>query len=91
MFAFHTDARRRALACLSIAALGALMAVPVTAESSSAATPKYFGQKATIVGTNGDDVIKGTPKADVIVAKRGMWYRPREHRGEAGRRDHRCT
>ncbi|MEX1294921.1 MAG: hypothetical protein AB1Z67_02000 [Candidatus Limnocylindrales bacterium] len=71
MSADHTVARRRALALVTVAALGTLVALPVMAESASAATPRCFGQKATIVGTNGDDVLKGTPKADVIVAKGG--------------------
>jgi hypothetical protein len=64
--------RRKGLSLiLTTATLGALLAVPFATEAASAATPMCFGQKATIVGTNGDDVIKGTPKADVIVAKGG--------------------
>ena len=33
--------------------------------------PKCFGSTATIVGTEGDDVLKGTPEGDVIVALEG--------------------
>ena len=64
--------RRRGSLTLVVTAatLGALMAVPFTAEAASAA-PKCFGKPATIVGTMGNDKIKGTPKADVIVAKGG--------------------
>lgn len=42
-----------------------------TAGSASAAAPKCFGKKATIVGTKKADVLKGTAKADVIVALGG--------------------
>lgn len=63
--------RRTGFALMATAAtLAALLAVPFAAEAAAAA-PKCFGQPATIVGTMGDDKIKGTPKADVIVAKGG--------------------
>jgi Ca2+-binding RTX toxin-like protein len=41
------------------------------AQIASAAVPKCFGKKATIVGTRKADNIKGTPKADVIVGLGG--------------------
>jgi Ca2+-binding RTX toxin-like protein len=63
--------RRNSLAWIVTAAtLGALVAVPLASEAASAA-PKCFGKRATIVGTAGNDKIKGTPKADVIVARGG--------------------
>lgn len=66
-----TSVRRRGIASIIVAAsISALVALPLATEAS-AATPKCFGQRATIVGTNGDDVIKGTPRADVIVARGG--------------------
>jgi Ca2+-binding RTX toxin-like protein len=42
-----------------------------TAVSASAASPKCLGKKATIIGTNGADVLQGTNKADVIVGLGG--------------------
>lgn len=49
---------------------------PVTADLSGSVTYEAdwftcFGLRATIVGTNGDDVIVGTSRADVIVARAG--------------------
>ncbi len=38
---------------------------------ASAATPRCFGERATIVGTSRDDVIRGTGRSDVIVARGG--------------------
>jgi Ca2+-binding RTX toxin-like protein len=49
----------------------ALLGTAVLAAPAAEAAPKCFGKKATIVGTNGDDKIKGTPRKDVIVAKDG--------------------
>lgn len=72
MTASDPVSRRRTSLSLMVttATLGALLAIPFAAEAASAA-PKCFGQPATIVGTMGNDKIKGTPKADVIVAKGG--------------------
>jgi hypothetical protein len=39
--------------------------------NAHAAKPECLGAKATIVGTNDDDVLRGTKKADVFVAKDG--------------------
>ena len=59
---------RRALAVAAVLALvGSLMLTP----AAHAARPKCFGKRATIVGTNGRDRLRGTPRADVIVAKGG--------------------
>lgn len=54
-------------------ALSATLALPllVLGGSAHAAAPECQGVKATIVGTNGDDVIQGTKGADVIVALNG--------------------
>lgn len=62
----------------------AALSAPVTALPSAAGTaglseaenarvdqPTCFGQRATLVGTRGDDVIVGTPRRDVIVARAG--------------------
>jgi Ca2+-binding RTX toxin-like protein len=51
---------------ISITLLAAAFAAP-----SDAAAAKCFGKTATIVGTNGNDRINGTPGKDVIVAKDG--------------------
>jgi Ca2+-binding RTX toxin-like protein len=53
-----------------------LAGIAVFAQSAGGAeglaeTPRCHGRKATIVGTNGDDVIRGTDKPDVIVALGG--------------------
>ena len=42
-----------------------------SATATEAAAPTCFGEKATIVGTDGDDTIHGTPHADVIVTGNG--------------------
>jgi Ca2+-binding RTX toxin-like protein len=70
---------RTALLRLSTAA--ALVAAPLTfASAAQAATPTCFGHAATIVGTDGQDTIHGTPDDDVIVAGDG----PDEVFGEGG-------
>jgi Ca2+-binding RTX toxin-like protein len=61
---------RRGIALLGTFALAAsLLALETPA---SAARPKCFGKRATIVGTKGSDRIRGTKKADVIVSKGGQ-------------------
>jgi Ca2+-binding RTX toxin-like protein len=63
--------RRRITAIALLAcALAALIAVTASGAESGAA-PMCHGERATIVGTDGDDVIQGTEKADVIWAGPG--------------------
>jgi Ca2+-binding RTX toxin-like protein len=45
---------------------GACLATP-----AASAAPQCFGKPATIVGTNGNNTLNGTPQKDVIVAKGG--------------------
>ena len=62
---------RTPLAWMVVAALGiAALGVPV-AQAADAATPKCMGKPATIIGTAGKDTLRGSPRADVIVAKGG--------------------
>jgi Ca2+-binding RTX toxin-like protein len=49
----------------------ATLVVGLLVAPSAAAVPRCFGEKATIVGTNGDDVLVGTKRVDVIVGLRG--------------------
>jgi Ca2+-binding RTX toxin-like protein len=59
----------RYIASCTIAAVAtALVAIGPTAQAK---TPKCFGQKATQVGTAGDDTLVGTKKVDVFVGKGG--------------------
>ncbi len=55
------------------AASGALISAPLVsiAPVADAATPRCHGQRATIVGTDGPDVLRGTAGPDVIVALAG--------------------
>jgi len=62
--------RRLAAIALLACAVAALLAVAASGAESGAA-PMCGGKRATIVGTNGDDVIQGTEKADVIWAGPG--------------------
>ncbi|HVS98925.1 MAG TPA: calcium-binding protein [Solirubrobacterales bacterium] len=58
----------------AIALLGCLVAAVLAVTASGAesgATPMCHGERATIVGTDGDDVIQGTEQADVIWAGPG--------------------
>lgn len=57
-------------AALVVAALAAMTSVVATVAPANAA-PSCHGHVATIVGTDGADVIHGTPHADVIVAGDG--------------------
>jgi Ca2+-binding RTX toxin-like protein len=65
----RTGARFITIAVTSTVLVGAFLAAG--AVSASAAAPKCFGKKATIVGTKQADVLKGTAKADVIVGLGG--------------------
>jgi Ca2+-binding RTX toxin-like protein len=53
---------------LSVILFVAAAALPAPA---AAAVPRCFGERATIVGTPGDDVLRGTRQADVIVGRAG--------------------
>ena len=48
------------------------MAVPVALPSSALAAPRCLGRVATMVGTDRDDVLVGTPGPDVIVSGHGL-------------------
>lgn len=48
-----------------------LLGASVLAPSAAAAVPRCFGERATIVGTSGDDVLNGTSRRDVIVGRGG--------------------
>jgi Ca2+-binding RTX toxin-like protein len=60
--------RSRRLAALVPASL---LVIGILAVPASAAVPRCFGQTATIVGTAGDDRLRGTPGRDVIVGRGG--------------------
>jgi RTX calcium-binding nonapeptide repeat (4 copies) len=60
--------KMRRLVLFVVLATGAAFTLP---QIASAAAPKCFGRKATIVGTARADHIKGTAKADVIVGLGG--------------------
>jgi len=53
-----------------VATLAVLIA-PAAPVAAQTATPTCAGVPATIVGTNGDDILRGTAKADVIVGNGG--------------------
>jgi hypothetical protein len=55
----------------AILAAGALLLVAPAVHARTSAFPTCFGAPATIVGTNGNDVIYGTNFDDVIVALGG--------------------
>jgi Ca2+-binding RTX toxin-like protein len=61
----HRTSRVFALVLVSVVVGGLLI------PSASAAVPRCFGEKATIVGTDRSDVIVGTGRADVIVGLGG--------------------
>ncbi|MCB2223497.1 MAG: SpoIID/LytB domain-containing protein [Actinobacteria bacterium] len=56
---------------LLVLTLGLLLAAPVPAAAAADDPPTCRGQAATIVGTDGDDVLTGTNGPDVIVALGG--------------------
>ncbi len=56
---------------LVVVATLALLVAPATPVSAQTPTPTCAGQRATIVGTEGDDVLRGTANADVIVGLGG--------------------
>jgi Ca2+-binding RTX toxin-like protein len=58
---------RRVLVLCSVS----ILMLGILAAPAAAARPRCFGERATIVGTNGSEVIVGTPKRDVIVALGG--------------------
>ena len=60
--------RSRRLLALAPASL---LVIGILALPASAAVPRCFGQRATIVGTAGDDRLRGTPGRDVIVGRGG--------------------
>jgi Ca2+-binding RTX toxin-like protein len=63
---------RRRLAAIALLACAVVAFIAVTASGAeTGATPMCDDKAATIVGTNGDDVIQGTEKADVIWAGPG--------------------
>ena len=61
---------RMGIAATCVVAVG-VVSLTVVASSPGAGGAKCQGRKATIVGTDGNDVIYGTNGSDVIVAKGG--------------------
>jgi Ca2+-binding RTX toxin-like protein len=60
-------ARTTSIAVTLAMLAGALLATAPEAD----AKPRCFGKKATVVGTNGNDRLKGSKGSDVIVARGG--------------------
>lgn len=63
--------RGRSLGFAPVLMLIAMSSV-VIAPTALASEPRCFGRKATHVGTQGDNEIKGSPRTDVIVARGGV-------------------
>lgn len=61
--------KSKLMAIVIAAALTGLLTLLGTATAGK--RPECFGQKATIVGTKGDDTLDGTGNADVIVGRGG--------------------
>lgn len=66
---------------ISGALLASLMAIPATAQ-----VQKCHEEVATIVGTEGKDILRGTPEADVVVGLGGG-----DHIRAGGGEDHVCA
>jgi Ca2+-binding RTX toxin-like protein len=63
---------RRRLAAIALLACAVVTLIAVAASGAeSSAAPMCHGERATIVGTSGDDVIQGTEESDVIWAGPG--------------------
>jgi len=60
-----------ALALLALAVFAAVAAADTTDVNTTIETPVCHGRQAKIVGTDGDDYIRGTPDRDVIWGGRG--------------------
>ena len=54
-----------------IVVLAALVVALLATAPAADAKPRCFGKKATVVGTNGKDRLKGSPGKDVVVARGG--------------------
>ena len=61
-----------------VAAAG--LAAPLAVASTAHAAPSCAGLKATIVGNDKANAITGTPRRDVVVARRWQRHDPRPRR-----------
>lgn len=55
----------------SLLAIATLFPLVIAVPSTAAAAPTCFGRRASIVGTDGNDILTGTADRDVIAALRG--------------------